>query len=324
MPPRYSYWTILAGGLPTAFRSAEREDLLPTFARLREKHPDAVIRWFARGKLWESPEAARAAVVTRESRGRDWRPGGTHRDPRQPYIDAKKDRNLRARHERFENRQRGDRDKGAPPADRLPDQGTKHGERPLPPKRPVEARDQNDRPKGPPRERSDGKAGWTPRPKWQPRGDAPPWRPAPGGGTRPERPHSSWKPSSRPKPQGANFRPGPRGPRDDARHDDRGPQRRPGEGRDTRPAPPRDDRPTGPRENPHSRGSWVPKPKPAWKRGDDTRGPAPKPGPPRPRGESGKPPGGRPPGAGGTGPKRPTTWNPSRKDSRSPRKGPRK
>jgi len=60
MPPRYSYWTIIAGGLPTAFRSAEREELLPTFRRLREKHPDAHMRWFARGKLWESPEEARA------------------------------------------------------------------------------------------------------------------------------------------------------------------------------------------------------------------------------------------------------------------------
>ncbi len=49
MPPRYSYWTIIAGGLPTAFRAAEREELMPTFTRLREKHPDAEMRWFARG-----------------------------------------------------------------------------------------------------------------------------------------------------------------------------------------------------------------------------------------------------------------------------------
>ena len=27
MPPRYAYWTIIAGGLPTAFRAAEREEL---------------------------------------------------------------------------------------------------------------------------------------------------------------------------------------------------------------------------------------------------------------------------------------------------------
>ena len=38
MPPRYSYWTIIAGGLPTAFRAARRDELLPTFARILEKH----------------------------------------------------------------------------------------------------------------------------------------------------------------------------------------------------------------------------------------------------------------------------------------------
>ena len=68
MPPRYAYWTIIAGGLPTAFRAAEREELLPTFQRIREKHPDAQMKWFARGKLWESPEAAR--VRHDDSRGR--------------------------------------------------------------------------------------------------------------------------------------------------------------------------------------------------------------------------------------------------------------
>ena len=58
MPPRFAYWTILAGGLPTAFRAAEREELLPTFRRLQQKHPDAEMRWFARGKLWASPAEA--------------------------------------------------------------------------------------------------------------------------------------------------------------------------------------------------------------------------------------------------------------------------
>src|ERR1044072_2056950 len=61
MPPRYAYWTIIAGGLPTAFRAADRDELMPTFQRIKEKHPDAVMKWFARGKLWESQEAARAA-----------------------------------------------------------------------------------------------------------------------------------------------------------------------------------------------------------------------------------------------------------------------
>lgn len=86
MPPRYSYWTILAGGLPTAFRAAERADLLPTFNRIREKHPDAEMKWFARGRLWASPEDAKAELQrARVRRSRDWRPGGEHRDPRHAF-----------------------------------------------------------------------------------------------------------------------------------------------------------------------------------------------------------------------------------------------
>ena len=128
MPPRYAYWTIIAGGLPTAFRAADRDELMPTFQRIREKHPDAQMKWFARGKLWESPEVARAAQNrgfrdrprdgerTRsdrrggpsgppaEKRGRDWRPGGEHRDPRQKFVDAKKQRNARIRAERWQRK----------------------------------------------------------------------------------------------------------------------------------------------------------------------------------------------------------------------------
>src|SRR5262245_10105348 len=105
MPPRYAYWTIIAGGLPTAFRATTREELLPTFQRLREKHPDAVMKWFARGKLWDSPEAAR---VRRDDRRRD-RPGrplgGSHhagrstsdtdRRPSRPPTEAKRGRDWR-------------------------------------------------------------------------------------------------------------------------------------------------------------------------------------------------------------------------------------
>ena len=63
MPPRYTYWTILVDDLPTAFRSARREELRPTFERLRAKHPNAVMRWFARGRLWNSPEEAEAPLA---------------------------------------------------------------------------------------------------------------------------------------------------------------------------------------------------------------------------------------------------------------------
>jgi hypothetical protein len=89
MPPRYAYWTILIDQKPTAFRAREREELAPTFYQLRQKNADVVMKWFARGRLWDSPEAAQAAQRAPkpriEKRGLDWRPGGLHRDPRDRY-----------------------------------------------------------------------------------------------------------------------------------------------------------------------------------------------------------------------------------------------
>lgn len=85
MPPRYAYWTILIDNGPTAFRAAAREDLLPTLHQLQRKNANVVLKWFERGRLWESPEEAREARRTPkpvEKRDRDWRPGGLHRDPR--------------------------------------------------------------------------------------------------------------------------------------------------------------------------------------------------------------------------------------------------
>src|SRR6266853_1267761 len=61
MPPRYAYWTILIDQKPTAFRARERDELLPTFNQLRRTSSDVVMKWFARGRVWESPEAERAA-----------------------------------------------------------------------------------------------------------------------------------------------------------------------------------------------------------------------------------------------------------------------
>jgi hypothetical protein len=83
MPPRHIYWTILIDKQPTAFRARDREELLPTLAQLRRTNTDVELKWFARGRLWESPEAERfAATIPRVKRHRDWRPGGTHEDPR--------------------------------------------------------------------------------------------------------------------------------------------------------------------------------------------------------------------------------------------------
>ncbi len=106
MPPRFSYWTVLVDGQPTAFRAREYDELLPTFNRLKARHPGARMMWFQSGRLWDSPQhaqdtfvAERRAATERKRedrrpdeppRDRKWRPGGTHRDPRQKYIDAKK------------------------------------------------------------------------------------------------------------------------------------------------------------------------------------------------------------------------------------------
>jgi hypothetical protein len=87
MPPRYAYWTILIDGQATAFRARERDELLPTFNQLARKNANIVMRYFARGRLWDNPEQAqwesrnRPAART-EPRDRDWRPGGQHKDPR--------------------------------------------------------------------------------------------------------------------------------------------------------------------------------------------------------------------------------------------------
>ena len=199
MPPRYAYWTIIAGGLPTAFRSADRDELMPTFQRIKEKHPDAEMKWFARGKLWESQDAARAADkrggdrrgqqsadrsrrpsgAPKEMRNRDWRPGGDHRDPRQKFIDAKKQRNATLRKERWQRK---------PPGKRpwMRAQGTEEPQQPQ-------------RPRSPDRE---PKPDETPEPTPPPRPDVPVVPPSgpPERGRRPQRP---FQPRS-------NFRKGPR------------------------------------------------------------------------------------------------------------------
>ena len=85
MPPRYAYWTILIDQKPTAFRAREQDDLLPTLAQLRRTNPDVILKWFAHGRLWDSPEQEREARRQPrpvERRTREWRPGGKHEDPR--------------------------------------------------------------------------------------------------------------------------------------------------------------------------------------------------------------------------------------------------
>lgn len=66
MPPRYVYWTIVIEGAPTAFRAREPEELLPSLKQIQRKTPGAVMKWFARGKLWDSPEQARETSRSRD------------------------------------------------------------------------------------------------------------------------------------------------------------------------------------------------------------------------------------------------------------------
>lgn len=93
MATPHACWIILAGTVPTSFRARTREELLPIFRQLQRTQSEVALRWFERGKVWESPDAASAAAkLSRtegrrprkapEPRGRDWRPGGAHKDPK--------------------------------------------------------------------------------------------------------------------------------------------------------------------------------------------------------------------------------------------------
>jgi|CXWL01.1.fsa_nt_gi 23S rRNA pseudouridine2604 synthase len=221
MPPRYVYWTILAGGLPTAFRAAEREELLPTFHRLREKHPDAELKYFARGRLWNSrdeAQAARTAEVKSPSRGRNWRPGGEHVDPRQRFSDERKAKNQARRQERW-NHKNGASDQTRRPLPDAPrDRPTRESKPPTgfrPSRPPSGAGERWNTPK-PPRGSKGGDRGPGAT------GNDRPWRPEGAGAGRPPRPKGSDRPwrrevASRPPRSEAGNRPwrpkgGDRGP----------------------------------------------------------------------------------------------------------------
>ena len=98
MPPRYAYWTILIDDQPTAFRATKVEELLPTFNRLKQKNPSAVMMWSQFGKLWKSPEEAMAEGKSKDPRQSarpkpEWKPkaaGGERPYTRKPYADRPK------------------------------------------------------------------------------------------------------------------------------------------------------------------------------------------------------------------------------------------
>lgn len=110
---RTRFWTILLGSEPTAFRAREQAALVPTLKQLQRRHPEAVLRWFERGRLFGSPEEAREAFRREqaEARPKDWRPGGQHRDSRARYA-----RTRAEKRQAFKARlRRGRREAVAPP-----------------------------------------------------------------------------------------------------------------------------------------------------------------------------------------------------------------
>jgi hypothetical protein len=196
MPPRHTYWTIILEGMPTAFRAHTEAELIPTLKQLQSKHPDVVMRWFSRGRLWNSPEEERAALAAirhrKERRDRGWRPGGQHRDPRARF-DLPRDEKRR----RFAERLR--RPSGASGPDRP--SGSNAPGRPTPPRVPTRPPDRN-RQGGSKRPNNDG--------QWRGPGGRGPGGRGPGGRGPGGRPPGGRGPGGR-GPGGRG--PGGRGPR---------------------------------------------------------------------------------------------------------------
>jgi hypothetical protein len=204
MPPRHSFWVILIGKTPTSFRGKVREDLVPTLRQLQRTQSDVTLRWFERGKVWESPEAAigaakLAATAARERRTKEWRPGGEHRDPKARFELT-----------RDQKRAKFKRDQGAHSSG-------------SPTRTPPRSRDEGDgdRPQSP----------FGPRPPRAPRPDHP-WSDRSKAGSfperaRPDRPWSDRPKFERPKPGGSPFAErGPRPPRPPHGRSAFGPSRR--------------------------------------------------------------------------------------------------
>ena len=107
MAAPHAFWVILAGAVPTAFRARHREDLVPTLVQLQRTQSDVSLRWFDRGRVWESPEAARAALLARRRQtkpGREWRPGGTHKDPKARYEQTRDQKRAKWKRQATEGR----------------------------------------------------------------------------------------------------------------------------------------------------------------------------------------------------------------------------
>ena len=115
MAPRHGWWVIVTRAKPTAFRSKLRDTLVPTLRQLQRTQPDAALRWFDRGRFWESPDESAAALKAareRPKRPADWRPGGDHKDPQ-----ARHELTRQQKRARYKRRQRfASTDKPSSPA----------------------------------------------------------------------------------------------------------------------------------------------------------------------------------------------------------------
>lgn len=123
MSANRSFWVIVAGNTPTAFRSRFRDALLPTLRQLQRTQPDADLRWFERGRMWASAEEARAARSAERQardgrsreRGPDWRPGGSHEDPRARFKLTRDQKRARFR-KRLQDKAADQKREGRPPS----------------------------------------------------------------------------------------------------------------------------------------------------------------------------------------------------------------
>ncbi len=246
MARHQAFWVILAGAVPTAFRSPLRDDLVPTLHQLQRTQQNVTLRWFERGRVWDSPEAAQAALIEKRQQSRDrkddWRPGGSHKDPRARYQLTRDQK--RARYKQGFGRP--DR----PPGDRRPE--GQFGKPPgvgrppgAPPNRPPQDRWRKPKPFG------------SNRPSWN-RPAGRPFRDRPGG----DRPRDNRPRDDRPR----NDRPRDNRPRDNRPRDDRPRDARKSGGDRPRSDQPRSDRPRSDRPPQHR---WPKKP---FDRDRDTRG----------------------------------------------------
>jgi hypothetical protein len=174
---RGAFWTIIVDDQPTAFRAPVREDLLPTLAQLQRQHPSALIKWFQRGRLWETPGDAMDAGKP-PGRGSGWRPGGAHKDPRDQYKVPRDVKRARWASQAAEGR--GPWVKGDSPFN------AERGARRSP-------ESETGRTPGAPRPRGEGGPNAEGRPAWKPKsdrptGDRPAWKPKGDAGRTPAAP----------------------------------------------------------------------------------------------------------------------------------------